>query len=79
MKSKLSTTILDKPKDLSKQSDLWDKAIADAHKLIQEGEAEIARLRRSIKIFTELKTSGAPFPGEELLSQESDLRVKREI
>lgn len=42
----------------------WDKAIADAEKMIQEAKAKITNLRLSIKAFKELRDSGEPFPGE---------------
>jgi hypothetical protein len=58
----MSTTILDKRKRLSKRRDSWDKAIADAQELIREAEAEIARLKQSIVLFTDLKRRGAKLP-----------------
>lgn len=73
MKRDLSTLILDKQESLSKPSGLWDKAIADAQELIQEAEAEIAKLRRSITMMAELKRSGARFPGEGAFESTSDL------
>jgi hypothetical protein len=41
----------------------WDTAIRDAEKKIGEAQVGIERLGRAIKIFTELRDAGEPWPG----------------
>ncbi len=64
MKSDLSTPFLDSPEPLSKEADLWNIAIADAEELVREAATSIRQLKKSIKIFKQLRDKGAAFPGE---------------
>jgi predicted translin family RNA/ssDNA-binding protein len=42
----------------------WNEAISDAERMLEEAKQKVARLRRSIKTFQELRDDGEPFPGE---------------
>ncbi len=45
-------------------TNLWDVAISDAEKLLNEAKERVAGLKRSITIFREKRDSGEPFPSE---------------
>ena len=47
-------------------------AIYDAEQMINEAQERIARLRRSVKIFKELRDSGEPFPSKGAEQSETD-------
>jgi hypothetical protein len=49
----------------------WDSAITDAQRMIQEAQAKIRELKKSIAIFQRLRDRGEPFPGKET-GQESE-------
>lgn len=42
----------------------WDAAIADAEKMIQEAQAKIRNLKKSVAAFQRLRDAGEPFPSE---------------
>ena len=42
----------------------WDSAIVDAQRMIEEAQAKIRTLRKSIATFQRLRDDGEPFPGE---------------
>jgi len=74
MSKRKSTTILPKSNRESKGQNGWAKAIRDATAMLGESDARSAELRRSIRIFQDLRDSGAAFPGERiLLGQPRDL------
>jgi hypothetical protein len=56
----------------SKSGNLWNQAISDAERMIDEAKEKILTLRQSIKTFVELCDSGAPFPGESANKPEKD-------
>ena len=41
---------------------LWDEAIYDAEKQIEEAQRKIANLKRGINAFKERRDNGEPFP-----------------
>lgn len=56
-------------KKLSKSDEIvecgWDAAITDAQEKIQEAQAKIRKLKKSVAVFQRLRDCGEPFPGEE--------------
>jgi hypothetical protein len=48
---------------MSNYTTTWDKAIEDAESMIADAKARIARLRRTVKTFPELRDAGEPWPG----------------
>lgn len=50
--------------NLHKHDGLWKQAIVDSQEEIAKAQRRIARLRRSIKIFTKKAATGESWPGK---------------
>jgi hypothetical protein len=63
-KEKSITILANRPAESKDKDSRWDNAIADAEEMIRAAEGYARQLRHSIKMFRELRDSGARFIGQ---------------
>lgn len=69
MSKKLSS---DLSKKQQKSLSLWDAAITDAERMIEEAKGRIEELTFSIHFFRKQRDAGEPFPGESAEPSQSE-------